>query len=70
MNGFSSIAHYFSIQNWNDLKPNDEELKNGLLTQLGGCLVLNSLGDVKFEWRDAGICHVANFEDILDLYEQ
>jgi len=54
-----------SLKSWNDLKPTDDELKSGLLTQLGGCVILNKDGAPKFEWRDAGICHVANFESIL-----
>ena len=55
-----------SLMNWNELKPSDEALENGVLTQLGGCLVITE-GDakVKYEWKDEGICHVANFEDIL-----
>ena len=40
-------------------------LKEGILTQLGGCLVLSGDKKIKYEWRDEGICHVANFEDIL-----
>lgn len=55
-----------SLQHWEKLKPSDEELRSGVLTQLGGCLVLGDSGKVLFEWRDAGICHVANFEDILN----
>ena len=54
-----------SLANWSDLKPNDEELKAGVLTQLGGCLVLSENGDVRYEWRDQGICHVVNFEDMI-----
>ena len=54
-----------SLANWNDLKPSDEELKAGILTQLGGCLVLSESGDVNYEWRDQGICHVVNFEDMI-----
>ena len=55
-----------SLANWNQLKPSDEELNAGLLTQLGGCLVLSESGDVRYEWRDQGICHVVNFEDMID----
>lgn len=54
-----------SLANWNQLKPSDEELNAGLLTQLGGCLVLSESGDVRYEWRDQGICHVVNFEDMI-----
>ena len=56
-----------SIKKWDDLKPSDDALKAGVLTQLGGCVVINSkTGDVIYEWKDPGICAVANFEDILD----
>jgi hypothetical protein len=54
-----------SLQNWDKLKPTQEELNDGVLTQLGGCLVLSNSKDIKYEWRDEGICHVANFEEIL-----
>ena len=54
-----------SLQNWSDLKPSDDSLRVGVLTQLGGCMVIEEGGSVKFIWRDQGICHVANFEAIL-----
>lgn len=54
-----------SLQHWSQLKPTEEELQNGLLTQLGGCVILDENMETKYEWKDAGICHVANFEDIL-----
>lgn len=54
-----------SLAKWGDLKPTEEELNSGLLTQLGGCVLLDDSKKVLYEWRDAGICHVANFEDIL-----
>jgi hypothetical protein len=55
-----------SIKNWKDLAPNDEALKAGVLTQLGGCIVFdNSKNEIVFEWKDPGICAVANFEDIM-----
>jgi hypothetical protein len=58
-----------SINNWDALKPTDEELKAGVLTQLGACLVLEKGNDesinLKYQWKDEGICHVANFETIL-----
>ena len=57
-----------SLNNWNVLKPNDNELKEGILTHLGACYVLDSKDlSVKYEWKDEGICHVANFEDILKV---
>ena len=56
-----------SIKNWKDLAPNDEALKAGVLTQLGGCIIYDSVKkEPLFEWKDPGICAVANFEDILE----
>lgn len=56
-----------SIKNWKELAPNDDALKAGVLTQLGGCVVFDSAKDaVVFEWKDPGICAVANFENILE----
>lgn len=55
-----------SLKHWKELKPSDEALKAGVLTQLGGCFVVESkTGKLKYSWRDQGICHVANFEDML-----
>lgn len=55
-----------SIQNWKELAPDQEALDAGVLTQLGACIVYdNEKGDLIYEWRDPGICAVANFEDIL-----
>eukprot|EP00978_Attheya_sp_CCMP212_P006214 scaffold14035_cov55-Attheya_sp.AAC.5 len=55
-----------SIKNWKELAPSEEALKAGVLTQLGGCIVYDpSEESVVFEWRDPGICAVANFESIL-----
>eukprot|EP00985_Skeletonema_marinoi_P012949 scaffold6346_cov116-Skeletonema_marinoi.AAC.5 len=56
-----------SIKNWKELAPKDDALKAGVLTQLGGCVVFDSTKDaVVFEWKDPGICAVANFENILE----
>jgi hypothetical protein len=56
-----------SLNNWSDLKPSDENLATGVLTQLGGCAVIdNESGELKYQFRDEGICHVANFEDLLN----
>mmetsp|Transcript_42620 Transcript_42620/g.51157 ORF Transcript_42620/g.51157 Transcript_42620/m.51157 type:complete len:307 (+) Transcript_42620:36-956(+) len=56
-----------SIKQWDDLKPSDESLKSGVLTQLGGCVIVKrATGEVVFEFKDPGICAVANFEDILE----
>lgn len=55
-----------SIKNWKELAPNDDALKAGVLTQLGGCVVYDvDKKDAIYEWKDPGICAVANFEDIL-----
>lgn len=56
-----------SLQHWKELAPDDDALKAGVLTQLGGCLVVDRDGEtVLYEWKDPGICAVANFEDIID----
>ena len=52
-----------SLGNWKYLKPDDSELQ--VLTQLGGCSFFQG-GESIYEWRDAGICHVANFEDMIE----
>jgi AhpC/TSA antioxidant enzyme len=54
-----------SLANWNEMSPDEEALKAGVLTQLGGCIIADKNGKTLFEWRDPGICAVANFEDIL-----
>jgi len=55
-----------SIAKWDKLAPGEEALACGVLTQLGGCLLVDRKnGNTLFEWRDPGICAVANFEDIL-----
>merc|ERR1712238_397056 len=55
-----------SIKNWSSLAPSKESLDAGVLTQLGGCVVMDSeTGEDMYQWWDPGICAVANFEDIL-----
>ena len=55
-----------SIAHWGELAPDDEQMAAGVLTQLGGCVVVdNGSGDGLFEWRDPGICGVASFDDLL-----
>jgi AhpC/TSA antioxidant enzyme len=55
-----------SISKWNELAPDDNALQAGVLTQLGGCLVVDSkTGEAVYEWRDPGICAVTNFEEVL-----
>lgn len=55
-----------SIKNWKELAPDETSLEAGVLTQLGGCVVCDENGKAIFEWKDPGICAVANFEDILE----
>jgi hypothetical protein len=54
-----------SLKQWDELAPDDAALEAGVLTQLGGCVVCDEKGEIVFEWKDPGICAVANFEDIL-----
>lgn len=55
-----------SLKHWDALAPDEEALAAGVLTQLGGCLIVDADGEtVLFEWKDPGICAVANFEDML-----
>lgn len=55
-----------SIKNWQELAPTQDAMKQGVLTQLGGCLIVKpSTGEVLYDWKDPGICAVANFEFIL-----
>jgi AhpC/TSA antioxidant enzyme len=55
-----------SISKWKELAPDDKALQAGVLTQLGGCLVVDSkTGESVYEWRDPGICAVTNFEDVI-----
>lgn len=55
-----------SLLDWEKLKPNDDCIKDhGVLTQLGGCQVVDNCLNVLYEFRDDGICHTADFEQIL-----
>lgn len=54
-----------SLKQWEELAPDEEALQAGVLTQLGGLIVCSDKGEVLFEWKDPGICAVANFEEIL-----
>lgn len=55
-----------SIKDWKELAPDQDALDAGVLTQLGACVIYdNKTGEAVYEWRDPGICAVANFEDIL-----
>lgn len=53
-----------SLKNWNELAPDQEALQAGVLTQLGGCIVVDK-GETIFEWKDPGICAVVNFESMV-----
>ena len=65
-----------SLKHWDKLKPTEEELERGLLTQLGGLVVIDKrIGWAqdngprltnKYLWLDDGICDVCNFEAMLD----
>jgi hypothetical protein len=54
-----------SLAHWDELGPDAEALDSGVLTQLGGCLILEGGSKVLYDWKDPGLCAVANFEDIL-----
>ena len=56
-----------SIKNWDELAPKRDALDAGVLTQLGGLVIVDPSNDqVVCEWKDPGICAVANFEDVLE----
>ena len=60
-----------SLQQWKELAPDQEGLDAGVLTQLGACIIFDGANDkTVYEWRDPGICAVANFEDILKKLKQ
>jgi len=51
-----------SVANWKELSPKDENIN--VLTQLGGLVITDVNGNPRYEWRDRGICDVADFEVI------
>jgi len=51
-----------SFQNWSELLPSNLNL----LTQLGGCVVLDSNANEIYKFMDRGICDVCNFEKLLE----
>lgn len=60
-----------SLKEWKKLAPDEEALDAGVLTQLGGCIVVDgSTLDIVYDWKDPGICAVANFEDIVKELKQ
>ena len=55
-----------SIAEWKKLAPDQDALDAGVLTQLGACIVYDCDSDsIVYEWKDPGICAVANFEDVI-----
>ena len=57
-----SIVLGVSLAHWDELKPTDERC----LTQLGGLVAVDADGRTLYEWRDGGICHVADFEALCE----
>ena len=56
-----------SLQHWSSLKPTDDELKKGLLTQLGGLIVIKEKSNVeRYKYLDNGICSTASFANIIE----
>ena len=55
-----------SLQNWQQLRPSEEALQAGVLTQLGGCALFSGK-DLLYEFKDDGICHTADFEQLLKV---
>lgn len=53
-----------SLRNWKELAPDQEALDAGVLTQLGGCIVVENAETI-FEWKDPGICAVVSFESMI-----
>merc|ERR1712232_924962 len=46
-----------SIKNWKELAPTEDALREGVLTQLGGCIIVDSKTDeIVFDFKDPGIC--------------
>jgi len=60
-----------SLKEWAVLRPSEAALQQGVLTQLGACVVLadasgsNGGKVVRYAWRDEGICDVCNFETLM-----
>lgn len=60
-----------SLAKWKELAPDEDALNAGVLTQLGACVVVDcETNEALYEWRDPGICAVANFEDVLKKLER
>jgi hypothetical protein len=54
-----------SLARWSDLQPVNDKC----LTQLGGLVVVDGDKGAMYEWRDNGICNVADFEKVLQALE-
>jgi hypothetical protein len=56
-----------SLEHWQALRPSDEELNNGILTQLGGLVIIKEKSnDIKYKWLDDGICHTCSFSSLIE----
>lgn len=53
-----------SLSNWDITMPDKEAMQCGVLTQLGGCVVVKDSVPI-FEWRDDGCCAILDFEFLL-----
>jgi hypothetical protein len=53
-----------SVPHWKELAPGPGD--TGVLTQLGGLVITDEDGNPRYEWRDRGICDVADFEFICE----
>lgn len=58
-----------TLKHWDVVMPNAEAWRHGVLTQLGGCLVVDD-GRPIYEWRDTGCCAIANFEHMIRALRQ
>ena len=56
----AAASRYQALYLWEELQPTDERC----LTQLGGLVAVRD-GEVVYEYRDDGICAVADFEQLL-----
>ena len=60
-----------SVKQWQQLSPNEEALDNGVLTQMGGCVVVNAdTGEIVYDWKDNGVCATADFESMIHILKE
>ena len=57
-----------SFKHWKSLAPSPENLN--VLTQLGGCVVIDGQGVESWAFRDRGICDVADFERMIEVLKE